>query len=366
MPARFPRPQILAAMRFDAFRRITLLIAPLATIALIASACSTAGGELAESGVSDTIDEIAFDEGAREQPVTEPDTSDPVETFDSDVAGPAFPVAEPGPTLAAAGDDGVWWFDANGSSHLVVEETDAADYDGGGGLVFQRSGSSTIVRRSADAVETNVVKAADGETLDLLGVAVVAGSDHVIYLRTTGEDTTLERATLDEGVATAIAPVSRDGTAPERLSLSGGYITGLYRTGSGAGWASISLSSGAKLFGTTTADLGRCAEVTAGCAEAVTTNALGDTIYQVAVTDSGGLALVVNSANNFAEIARVDLQRPENGWHPSRIAATDGLVIVSRTIAADGSGSLPALIVDPSNGTITQLAHVGDTVIVAP
>lgn len=341
----------------------------LATFALAVGACATAGSELANSGDFESA-EIPFSVEDREQPVTEPDIpGEPptsAVTFDPTVVGPTFDTALPGPTLVAAGDQGVWWFDANGTSHLVVEPSIAADYDGSGGLVFQRSPSSPIVRRSADAVEATVVTPGTGESVELLGVAPVNGIDEVIYLRLIDGAASLERATIDQGVTSSIGAVARDGVTPIRLSINGGYVSGIYRNGSGAGWASISLTSGEKLFGTPATDWGKCTRPTVGCAEAVTTSSDGSSVFQV--TPSGeagtGLSLVVNSSIDFAELARIDLQRPEGGWHVSRVDTLDSLVIVSRSANADGSGSLPALVVDVAAATVTQLAQPGTVSII--
>lgn len=338
--------------------------------ALAAGACANAGTELANSGDRTTGDEIPFSADERDQPVTDPEVpGEPptsAVTFDPAVAGPTFDTALPGPTLVAAGDQGVWWFDANGTSHLAVEPSIAADYDGGGGLVFQRSPSSPIVRRNTDASETTVVAAGDGESVELIGVTPVNGNDEVIYLRLTDGTASLERATLDQGLTTTIAAVERDGVAPTRSSISAGYVSGVYRSGSGAGWASISLASGEKLFGTPAADLGKCTSPTVGCAEAVTTNDDGTSVFQVTPSGETGtsLSLVANSSSNFAELARIDLQRPDGGWHVTRVDALDGLVIVSRSANSDGSGSLPALVVDMETGMVTQLAQPGTVSII--
>ncbi|NNF55855.1 MAG: hypothetical protein HKN03_15615 [Acidimicrobiales bacterium] len=338
--------------------------------ALLVGACSNAASQLAESGNPQESNQIPFSVDERDQPVTEPEIpGEPptsAVTFDPAIVGPTFDTALPGPTLVAAGDEGVWWFDANGTSHLVVEPSIAADYDGSGGLIFQRSPSSPIVHRNADAVETPVVSAGTGESVELIGVATVNGNEEVIFLRRVEEAATLERATLDQGLTSTITAVARDGVAPVRLSINGGYVSGVYKTGSGAGWASFSLTSGDKLFGTPAADLGTCTSPMVGCAEAVTTSSDGLNVFQVTPSgeDGTGLSLLVNSATDFSEVARVDLQRPEGGWHVTRLDTLDGLVIVSRSANADGSGSLPALVVDVDTATVTQLPQPGTVSIV--
>lgn len=341
----------------------------LVLVSLFVASCSTAGTELARAGQQD--DGLPFgDAGDPDLPLAGPDVPDsqPAAELDPDIVGPAFPGAATGPTLSIAGDDGVWWLDPAGSAHLVVEPAVAADYDGAGGLVFQRSVSSPIVRRTAESTEIEVVTAGEGETVRLIGVRSTDGQHRVVHLRTTpGEKSaTLEVTTIDGAQTTAIAPVARDGVAPERWSITDDYLTALYRGGDGSGWVTWSLESGQRLFGTADGELGHCGtEPELGCAEAVTVTADGSTVYQVAPTDEDGLALIVNRASDFAEVTRIDLQRPGNGWHPTGIAVLADAVVVNRSVAPDGSGSLPALVIEPSSGEITQLPYAGLAVAVA-
>lgn len=334
-------------------------------LAVALASCTTAGSELARSGGYDVNDDsLPFDEG-------NPGSERTPTTVDPAVIGPVFPVAAAGPTITAAGDDGVWWFDPEGKAHLVVEPALAADYDGRGGLVFQRSASSPIVRRNADAVESDLIEPGEGERVTLIGMTSVNGADEAVYLRIADGDATvanLERVDLDSGQITTIGSMALDGVVPERVAINGGYVTGVYRSGAASGWATVSISSGGKLFGTPESDLGRCSDRPAiGCAEAVTTSADGSTIYQVAPSgsDAEGLDLIVNRARDFSELARVDLQRPDGGWHVTGIDTTGELVIVSRAAQADGSGSIAALVIEPYGGTITQLDQVGRATVIS-
>ena len=325
------------------------------------AACTTAGDQL-ESSPPEELSFESEEPEATEQPVTDPTSA--TSTIDPAVAGPLFDVSPDGPTLAVAGQDGVWWFDANGKAHLVVEPAVAADYDGSGGLVFQRSAQSPIVRRTAEAEESDVVTPAEGETIGLVGVATVDSTSEVIYLRLSQGSALLERATLDDGVTSLIADMTRDGVAPSRLAISGGYVSGVYLEGPGAGWVTVSTSSGSKLFGTPAAQLGACDQRDPGCAEAVTVSADGTTVYQVVTNDNGTWDLVLNDAADFSEIVRVDLQRPEGGWHATGIEEIDGIVIVSRSATIDGTGDLPALAIDPATSEIFQLDRAGHAIAI--
>ncbi len=341
----------------------------LVLVSLFAASCSTAGTELARAGQRE--DGLPFgDDADTDQPLAGPEVPDsqPAEELDPSVAGPAFPETASGPTLSIAGDDGVWWLDPAGSAHLVVEPAVAADYDGAGGLVFQRSFTSPIVRRTAESAEIELVTAGEGETVRLIGVESTDGQHRVVHLRTTPEENTatLEVTTLDGGQTTAIGPVTRDGVTPERWSITDGYLSALYRGGDGSGWVTWSLESGQKRFGTANGELGRCGtEPEPECAEAVTVTADASTVYQVAPTDEDGLALIVNRASDFAEVTRIDLQRPGNGWHATGIEVLGDAVVVNRSVAPDGTGSLPALVVEPGSGEITQLPYVGQAVAIA-
>ncbi len=346
--------------------RTTLSI--LALTALGAASCSTAGGQLEDAGTTDLP--FAGEDDDREQPVTEPEPEEVTTTtrIDPAVAGPTFETEPDGLTVAVAGDDGVWWLDPNGKAHLVVEAAVIADYDGTGGLVFQRSTDGPIVRRDAAAVETDVAEAGSGERISLVGVESIGGANEVVFLRTneTSGSASLERVDLGGENGSVIADVARDGEFPERISINGGYVSAVYLEGSGAGWTTVSLASGQKLFGTPEADLGTCDERSTDCTEAVTIGSDGATVFQVAVAETEtGFDLVLNSASNFAELTRVDLERPADGWYPTRVDIAGGKVVVSRAANADGSGDLPALVIEPSSGTITQLDRPGYAVVIA-
>lgn len=335
-------------------------------VALVLASCTTAGSELATSaGYDADSNSLPFAEGGESAA-----ESLPPAIVDPTVTGGIFATAAPGPTIAAAGDDGVWWFDPDGKAQLVVEAAIAADYDGQGGLVFQRSATAPIVRRTADAAEAVVVEPGDGERLELIGVTSINGTDEAIYVRIDDEAAmvNLERIDLGDGQIATIGSLARDGVGPERLAMSGAYVTGVYRSGNKSGWATVSLASGTTLFGTPESDLGQCsAEPAVGCAEAVTTSADASTIYRVVPSgsDAEGRDLVLNQASNFAELARVDLQRPEGGWHVTGVETTGALVIVSRAAQPDGSGSIAALVVEPSSGAITQLDQVGRATVIS-
>ncbi len=332
------------------------------------TACTTAGAQLNSS----PPEELPFDTEemvATEQPVTEPDepaeTTTSTATIGADIAGPEFDVAVDGPTLTVTGQDGVWWFDVNGKAHLVVEPAIAADYDGNGGLVFQRAADGPIVRRTAEAEESSVVSPGAGETIELIGVALIGENNQVVYLRSAVGDASLERVSLDGDNPTTIATMARDGIAPRRLTLNDGYVSGVYLEGPGAGWVTVSSTSGSKLFGTATNQLGICADRAAGCAEVVTISSDGTEVYQVMISEqSGQWDLVVNDAADFSELSRIDLQRPVDGWHPTGIELIDGLVVVSRSANDDGTGDLPALVIDPVSEEITQLDRAGKAVAI--
>lgn len=339
--------------------------------AVVLASCTTAGSELATSGGYDDSlpfvndDSLPFDESGPSDP-----GSGPVVTGDPAIIGPIFATAAAGPTVATAGDDGVWWLDLDGKAHLVLEPAIAADYDGQGGLVFQRSATAPIVRRTADAIEIDVVEPADGERLELIGVTSVNGTNEAIYVRTDDDAATvdLERIDLGGGQIATIGSLARDGVGPERLTMSGGYVSGVYRSGNQSGWATVSLASGTKLFGTPESDVGRCSDGPAvDCAEAVTTSADGSTVYRVVPSgsDAEGLDLIVNRASDFTELARVDLQRPKGGWHVTGLETTGALVIVSRAAQPDGSGSIAALVVEVSSGAISQLDQVGRATVIS-
>jgi hypothetical protein len=149
------------------------------------------------------------------------------------------------------------------------------------------------------------------------------------------------------------------------MSISNGYVSGVYLEGAGAGWVTLSLATGQKLFGTLDGSLGTCAEPRTGCAQAVTIGNEGTRVYQVMSGDDPETwELVVNNASNFASLASIDLQRPEGGWHPTRVEVAGDKVVVSRSAEADGSGDLPALVVEPLAGSITQLDRYGNTVAI--
>jgi hypothetical protein len=341
-----------------------LLIA--AVLALVAPACTTAGSQLERS----SPDSLSFAPADRQdQPVTEGTgkTSKPAtSTIDPAGQGPQFEVSEDGLTLTVSGDDGIWWFDANGEAQLVVESAIAGDYDGTGGLVFQRSEDGPIVRRAADGVETEVVSPVVDERLKLIGVARTGGGREAIYLRLASGSATLERSTLDGASQTTLADVDRDGVAPQRLSITNGYVSGVYLEGSGAGWVTYSVATGQRLFGTTEGSLGTCSQPAPGCAQAITIGGTGTRVYQVATGDDNEeWDLVVNDASNFAELSSVNLQRPENGWHPTRIDVSGTTVVVSRSASSDGTGDLPALVIETETGTITQLDRPGIAVVIA-
>lgn len=348
-------------------------LSPVLALAMVVAgaACSTAGTELDRAGGTSSTNAIPFgDTEDAAGPMLGPEPPDVGSMTDPDpaVVGPTFPEAAAGPTVAIAGDDGVWWIDPDGSAHLVVEPAVAADYDGAGGLVFQRSPTAPIVRRTAESAEIELVAPGEGERVHLVGVASIDGRSQVVYLRSTERAAALERAAVDGTQATMIGTVDRDGVAPERLSISGGYLSGVYRSGSSSGWVTWSLDSGQELFGTPDAELGRCGpEPRPGCAEAVTVTPDATTVLQVTATGDApsGWALVVNRASDFAEVARVDLQRPADGWHPTSIEVLDVGVIVNRSASPDRTGSLPALVIDPFGGEITQLSHVGEAAAVA-
>ncbi|NNE95511.1 MAG: hypothetical protein HKN24_05730 [Acidimicrobiales bacterium] len=327
---------------------------------LFAAACSTAGTQLENSAPV----ELPFDP-AGTQPVTEelgpqPSTS----TIDPAVVGPNFPVASAGPTMAVSGNDGVWWFDANGKEHLVVEPAVAADYDGDGGLVFQRSRSGPIVRRTRDASEQQIVSPGEAERLELIGVT--DGPDaETIFLRHRDDRVDLERQALGSSDSTVIGQMDRDGVAPEALSLQGNYVSAIYRDGAGAGWVTVSLTNGQKLYGTTGAAQGRCATVQPDCALAVTISVDGSTVYQVqAGEDPEAWFLTVHNAADFSTLDTIDLQRPAEGWFPTRIESTDGQVVVSRTASLDGGGDLSALVIDVESGEIRQLDRAGTAITI--
>ncbi len=333
------------------------------------AACTTAGTQLESSPPEELLFQTE-EPDPTEQPVTEPDEAvEPTPSsiaFDPDIAGPAFEIADDGPTLAVTGQDGVWWFDANGKAHLVVEPAVAADYDGDGGLVFQRSASSPIVLRTAEAEETDIVAPGDGETIVLVGVATVGTANEVIYLRKSEGSALLERATLDDSITSSIVDMTRDGIAPTRLTISGGYVSGVYLEGAGAGWVTVSTASGSKLFGTAKSQLGACDVRDSGCAEVVTVSPDSSTVYQVMVSeDIGEWDLVLNNAADFSEIVRVNLQRPEGGWHATGIEAIDGLVIISRSANIDGTGDLPALAINTATSEITQLDRTGQAIAIS-
>ena len=342
--------------------RILLIVA---LLAWIGAACTTAGRQVEGS----SPDSLSFTpEDQQDQPVTEPtvpmEQAAPPE-IDPAVVGPEFDIDAHGLTLAVSGDDGIWWFDANGKAQLAVEPAVAADYDGNGGLVFQREENSPIVRRTADASEEEVVAPGDNETIELVGVAQTNIGREVVYLRSGADSITLERTALDGDSTTTIADVDRDGVAPQRLSISDGYVSGVYLEGSGAGWVSLSLRNGQKLFGTLDGSLGECAQSAAGCAQALTIGDGGTRVYQVALgDDTEQLELIVNDASNFARLTSVNLQRPADGWHPTRVEVVDSKVIVSRSASQDQTGDLPALIVDPDTGVITQLDRPGIAIAV--
>jgi hypothetical protein len=312
-------------------------------------------------------DALPFSPGEEQaQPVTE--ATDPETTaaeFDSSITGPEFEISTAGLTLALSGADGVWWFDANGPAQLVVESTVAADYDGDGGLVFQRSADSPIVRRTREAVESEVVAPREGEQLELIGVGRIGADRVAVFLRYRDSSVSLERASLDGVSKAVITDVGRDGVAPQRMSIKGGYVSGVYLDGAGAGWVTLSLATGQKLYGTTGGSLGLCASKSSGCTEAVTIGEDGTTVYRVAAGENQDQwKLLVNSAADFAQLASVDLQRPESGWHPTRIEVSGNTVVVSRSATAVGGSDLPALLVDTTTGTITQLERSGSAVVV--
>ncbi len=117
-----------------------------AVFSVIVTGCTTAGNQLENSSPG----ALPFaPEDSQEQPVT--DSTDPGTTSEIELAniGAEFNISTNDLTLAVSGSEGVWWFDANGEAHLVVEPAVAADYDGNGGLVFQRSEDGPIVRRTA-------------------------------------------------------------------------------------------------------------------------------------------------------------------------------------------------------------------------
>ncbi|MBT8241118.1 MAG: hypothetical protein KJN63_07810 [Acidimicrobiia bacterium] len=341
-----------------------LLIA--AVLALVASACTTAGNQLEGS----SPDSLPFDPVDRQdQPVTETTASTPESStslFDPAIAGPQFDVSAEGLTLAVSGENGIWWFDAKGEAQLVVEPAVAGDYDGSGGLVFQRSEDAPIVRRTADAIETEIVSPAVDENLKLIGVAQTGVGREAVYLRLGDGSVTLERTTLDGATQTTLADLDRDGVAPQRLSISNGYVSGVYLEGSGAGWVTLSLTTGQKLFGTTGGSLGNCSRPAPGCALAVTIDPSRTRVYQVAAgDDTEEWELVVNDASNFAALSSVSLQRPPKGWHPTRIDVAGTKVVISRSATSDGTADLPALVIEPETGAITQLDRPGIAVVVA-
>ena len=331
--------------------------------ALLAAGCSTAGTQLENSAP----EELPFDPADTvTQPVTEEPPPQPsTTTIDPAIVGPVFETASAGPTMAVSGSDGVWWYDANGKEHLVVEPAVAADYDGDGGLVFQRSWSGPIVRRTRDASEQEIVSPGENERLELIGVTDGADGD-AIFLRHRDGRVDLERQALGSSDATLVAQLDRDGVAPEALSLQGSFVSAVYRDGDGAGWVTVSLNNGQRLYGTTGALLGRCASVQADCAMAVTISADGSTVYQVeAGEDPEAWFLTVHRASDFATLNTIDLQRPAQGWFPSRIESIDGQVVVSRTASIDRSGDLPALVIDVESGEIRQLDRVGTAVTIS-
>jgi hypothetical protein len=334
-----------------------------AVFAVIVAGCTTAGNQLENS----SPDALPFArEEPREQPITESTSPSTTPETVVEKIGPEFNVSTSDLTLTVSGSEGVWWFDANGEAHLVVEPAVAADYDGNGGLVFQRSEEGPIVRRTLEADESDVVTPGAGERLRLIGVARIGADRVVVYLRHGDSSVTLERAELDSMSSTVIADVQRDGVAPQRMSIKGAYVSGVYLEGAGAGWVTLSLSTGQKLFGTTGASLGSCTTQSGGCTQAVTISDDGTTVYRVAAGENPEQwELVVNNAADFAQLASVDLQRPEGGWHPTRIELSGTTVVVSRSTAADGGSDLPALVVDLDDQTITQLNRTGSALAIS-
>lgn len=337
-----------------------------AVLALVGSACTTAGRQLEGS----SPDVLPFTpEDRQDQPVTEPtdiDADPKPSEIDPAVIGPEFEVSADGLTLAISGSEGIWWFDANGKAQLAVEPAIASDYDGSGGLVFQRSDDGPIVHRTSDGSETEIVSPGNDDRVQLIGVASINAGREAVYLRIGASSITLERTTFDGLSTTSIADVGREGIVPQRLSISNGYLSGVYLEGTGAGWVTLSLATGQKLFGTTDDSLGSCAEAGPGCARAVTIGNNGTSVYQVAAGDDPEeWELVVNDASNFAVLASVNLQRPAGGWHPTRLETAGDRVVVSRAANADGSGDIPALIVDPFSGSIMQLDRPGTAVVIS-
>ncbi len=217
-----------------------------------------------------------------------------------------------------------------------------------------------------EAAESDLVTPGAGERLELVGVGRNGADRVAVYLRHGDSSVTLERTTLDGLASTVIADVRRDGVAPQRVSINGTYVSGVYFDGVGAGWVTLSLSTGQKLFGTTGGSLGTCATQSSGCTQAVTISDNGTTVYRVAAGENPEQwELVVNNAANFAQLASVDLQRPETGWHPTRIEVSGSTVVVSRSTAADGVSDLPALVVDLDTQTITQLGRSGSAMVIS-
>ena len=351
------------------------------SFALLAAACSTVGDSFEEQGANP----LSFIDD-------ETETSSTTTTAESEVSdgngvaagnpGTAFPDAEVGPTMVAAGPDGVWWYDAEGASQLLVERSAGVAYDGAGGLVFQRSNfadvesngvgaegqyDTTIVHHTNNAEQFDLVVPAVNEAVDLHGVTVIGSGVELVFTRYSfaGEDdptATLERINIETGETTELVSVWEPGRRVTNITVTGSYASGMVRTSEGSGWVIYELRSGARLSGSADSEFSACAsDQNPLCRRLLTIRGDGNQLIEVfpAGDNADNFELVVRQASNGAEITRTDLKREADTWIPQRVEPAGDLVIVSRSTDAEGRAPIPAMVVNPATGDITQLSEAG-------